>query len=166
MSRLDIADLYRRYGDMVYGRCRTLLGDPGDAAEATQDIFLKLHRYRAGFRGEASPTTYLFKVTTTTCLNHLRSKRRRREEPVAELPAATHAGDSLLDRVALRDLVAVLLAEEDERTTAAAVYCFVDGMTYAEAGELLGVSGGAVRKRLGKFRQRARARLSWLEDVG
>ena len=36
-------------------------------------------------------------------------------------------------------------------------------MTYAEAGELMGLSGGAIRKRLDGFRKRARHRLAWLE---
>ncbi|MFT5454305.1 MAG: DNA-directed RNA polymerase specialized sigma24 family protein, partial [Myxococcota bacterium] len=107
---------------------------------------------------------YLFRITTTTCLNRLRSRRRRPEDPVEEMPPRA-ATDSMLDLVATRDLVDLLLADEDERTTTAAIYCFVDGMTYAEAGHLLGVTGGAVRKRLTAFRQRARTRLAWLEGV-
>lgn len=161
-AELDIAALYRRYGDMVLGRCRMLLGNDADAQEAVQEIFLRLHRNRAGFRGEASPSTYLFKTTTTTCLNWLRTRRRRKEDPVEDLPHV--ASDSLLDRVELRQLVELLLEDEDERTQAALVYVYVDGMTQDEAGELLGVTGAAVRKRLGVLRAKVAAAPRWLED--
>lgn len=166
-AELDINALYRRYGDMVLGRCRFLLGNDADAQEAVQEIFLRLHRNRAGFRGEASPSTYLFKTTTTTCLNWLRTRRRRKEDSVEELPHVPT--DSLLDRIELRQLVELLLDDEDERTQAALVYVYVDGMTQDEAGEMLGVTGAAVRKRIGQLRARVAAAGQggtprWLEE--
>lgn len=151
---LDIEDLYRRYGDLVQGRCRSLLHNEADAQEAMQEVFLKVWRYRASFRGEASPATYLFKVTTTTCLNRLRTRRRRPEDPVEEMPAGTGANDTMLDNVELRQLLETILAEADERTVQCLVYHYVDGMTHDEVGALLGVTGAAVRKRLSQFRTR------------
>lgn len=152
---MDIAALYRRYGDMVLGRCRTLLGHEADAQETMQEVFLRLLRYEHGFRGDAAPSTYLFKVTTTTCLNRIRTRSRRREDLVEELPPLPDT-DSLLDAVELRQLVDQLLRDEDERTQQCAVYHFVDGMTHDEVGELLGISGAAVRKRLAALRKRFR----------
>lgn len=159
---LDIEALYRRYGDLVYGRCRTLLGNEADAAEATQEVFLRLFRYQDQFRGESSPSTWLFRVTTNHCLNALRSRRRRPEDPVEELPPV---GDTLLDRVELRDLLQTVLRDQDERTRECVVYHFVDGMTHDEVGELLGLSGAAVRKRIGVFRQSVASRApAWLGE--
>ncbi|MFZ5482572.1 MAG: RNA polymerase sigma factor, partial [Myxococcota bacterium] len=59
---LDVPALYRRYGDLVYGRCRTLLRNEADAQDAVQEIFLKLHRYKDSFRGESSPSTWLYRI--------------------------------------------------------------------------------------------------------
>jgi RNA polymerase sigma-70 factor (ECF subfamily) len=155
MSReLDIEDMYRRYGDLVFGRCRSLLHNEADAQEATQEVFLRVWRYRASFRGEASPATYLFKVTTTTCLNRLRTKRRRPEDPVEEPPASAGVNDTLLENVELRQLLDTVLQDADERTIQCLVYHYVDGMTHDEVGEILGVTGAAVRKRLSQFRTR------------
>lgn len=167
-SSLDITALYRRYGDMVQGRCRTLLRDEVDAQDAAQEVFLKLHRYRDAFRGDASPSTYLFKITTSICLNRIRSRRRRPEDPVEELPPEhdRHAGDSVLHVMALRQLLDRLLDGEDERTQACLVYHYVDGMTHDEVGELLGISGAAVRKRIATFRTSLRASPpAWLTEV-
>jgi RNA polymerase sigma-70 factor (ECF subfamily) len=162
---LDVAALYRRYGDMVLRRCRSLLGNEADAEEVAQEIFLKLHRSSKGFRGEASPSTYLFKATTTTCLNRLRTRRRRREDLVDELPPAPH-DDGLIDAVELRQLIDIVLADEDERTTACVIYHFVDGMTHDETGKMLGISGAAVRKRIGKFKTKMKgAKPSWMEEL-
>ena len=165
VEQLDITMLYRKYGDMVQGRCRTLLRDEIDAQDAMQEVFLKLHRYRDSFRGDASPSTYLFKITTSICLNRLRSRKRRPEDPVEELPPGEET-DSLLDTVALRQLLDRLLADEDERTQACLVYHYVDGMTHDEAGEMLGISGAAVRKRIATFRTKLRdTPPSWLTEV-
>lgn len=152
---MDVAALYRRYGDMVLGRCRTLLRDEADAQEVMQEVFLRLLRYQDGFRGDAAPSTYLFKITTTTCLNRIRTRTRRREDLVDELPPVPDT-DSLLDAVELRQLVDDILDGEDERTQQCAIFHFVDGMTHDEVGELLGISGAAVRKRLAGLRRRLR----------
>ena len=163
---LDIASLYRRYGDMVLGRCRSLLGNDADAQEAVQEVFLRLHRYRASFRGEASPTTYLYRTATNVCLNRMRTRRRHPEEIMAE-PPAVEATDGLLARLEVRQLVQELLEGEDQRTQACVIYHFMDGMTHAEAGAVLGISGGAVRKRIAKFRTRMRDNPPpWLKEDG
>jgi RNA polymerase sigma-70 factor, ECF subfamily len=160
----DLEELYRRYGDLVLGRCRSLLRNDADAQEVAQEVFLRAWRYRDTFRGEASPSTWLFKVTTTTCLNRLRTKRRHPEELVDDdLPVGVT--DTLLGSLETRQLLDAVLAEEEEGTVAAVVYHYVDGMTHDEAGELLGVTGAAVRKRIALFRERAKTRLSWLEQT-
>ncbi|MFZ5481599.1 MAG: RNA polymerase sigma factor [Myxococcota bacterium] len=162
---LDIPALYRRYGDLVLGRCRTILRDDADAADAMQDVFLKLHRFRDSFRGDASPSTFLYRITTTTCLNRIRTRKRRPEDPVEELPEPPPS-DGLLDSLAIRDLVERLLVDEDERTQTCVVYHFVDGMTHDEIGELLGITGAAVRKRIATFRARLKeSPPPWLHEV-
>ena len=165
VADLDVHGLYRRYGALVQGRARTLLRNDADAEDATQEVFLKLHRYRDGFRGDASPSTYIFKITTSVCLNRLRSRKRHPEDPVEELPPQPTT-DSLLDTLAVRDLLDRLLGDEDERTRECVLYHYVDGMTHDEVGELLGISGAAVRKRIAAFKSSLREDPpSWLEEA-
>lgn len=168
-TAFDITALYRRYGAMVTHRCRNLLGNDADAQEACQEIFLKMHRYRDKWRGEASPTTYLYKVTTTTCLNRLRTRRRKPEDLVDEVPhieppGGYHSLSPTMKAVEIRQLVDRLLAGQDERTQACVIYHYVDGMTHDETGKILGISGAAVRKRIARFRQGVRDNPpSWLD---
>jgi len=161
---LDITALYKRYGDLVLNRCRMLLRNEADAQDTCQEVFLKLHRYQDSFRGESSPSTWIFKITTTTCLNQIRSRRRRPEDPVEELPSLSY--DSLLDRVEVHQLLQLVLQEADERTQLCIVHHYADGMTHDEIGEALGISGAAVRKRIALFRQGLQERSpAWLREV-
>lgn len=159
-ERLDVAALYRRYGDMVYGRCLSMLHNEADAVDAMQEVFLKAHRYAADFRGGSKPSTWLYRIATNQCLNVIRSRKRHPEDPVEEIQdhAPPAVGDSVLTTLAQHQLVARLLAGWDERTQQCVVYCYMDGMTQDEVGELLGISGAAVRKRLAKFRTETQAR--------
>lgn len=150
---IDVEALYRKYGDLVLGRCRTLLRNEADAQEAAQEVFLRVHRYQDAFRGESSPSTWLFKVTTTTCLNRLRTRRRRPEDMMEEPPLGA-VEDTVLTGTDLRDLVERVLELADETTRACVVYHVVDGMTHDEVGELVGLGGAAVRKRIATFRKR------------
>lgn len=155
---LDIPALYRRYGDLVLGRCRTILRNDADAQDAMQEVFLKVHRFSESFRGESSPSTFLYRVTTTTCLNRIRSRKRRPEDPVEELPTLPST-DSVLDTLALRELLESLLNQGDPKTRECLVYHYVDGMTHDEVGEMVGLSGAAVRKRIAAFKTDAQGRI-------
>lgn len=162
---LDVEVLYRRYGDMVLGRCRTLLRNDAEAQDACQEVFLKVHRYRDSFRNEAKPSTYLFRVTTTVCLNRIRSRGRRKEDLVDE-PAPVPVVDGHLNRADLRQLVVLLLDEADERTQACVLHHYVDGMTHKEVGAMLGLSGAAIRKRIATFKTRLAANPpAWLGEL-
>ena len=158
---VDIAELYRRYGDMVYGRCLTLLRNDADAVEATQEVFLKAFRSRDRFQGRSKASTWLYQIATNHCLNVLRSFKRHPAELVEEIEdhAPPAVGDSALDAVAGAQLVTRLLQDWDEGTQQCVVYHLLDGMTHDEVGQLLGISGAAVRKRLGKWRRESQARL-------
>lgn len=75
----------------------------------------------------------------------------------------SHVSDTLMDRVEIRQLVDQLLEGCDERTKECVIYHYMDGMTHNEVGELMGISGAAVRKRLFKFRSRVGHRApSWM----
>ena len=164
-AALDVEALYRSHGDMVLGRCRSLLRHEADAQDACQEVFLKVHRYKDSFRAEARPSTYLFKVTTTVCLNRLRSRRRRRED-LQDEPAPVPVTDTLLQSADLRELTELVLKLADEKTQKAIVYHYVDGMTHAEVGALLGLSAAAIRKRIATFKKRFAANPPpWLAEV-
>src|ERR687896_2584022 len=62
----------------VYTLCLRILGNPDDAAEATQDAYLKVWRGLGGFRGEAQFSTWLYRVASNTAISKHRGRSRRR----------------------------------------------------------------------------------------
>ena len=162
--RIDVEAAYRQYGDMVLGRCRSLLHNDEAAREACQEVFLKLFRYRDRFRGDSSLSTFIFRITTNHCLNQIRSRKRRPEDPVEDIAPLTGRSDTLLSHVEGRQLVHLLLEGQDERTRECVVYHYMDGMTHQEVGDLMGISGAAVRKRIAKFRTEVAGQApAWLD---
>ena len=76
----------------VYTLCLRILRDPDDAAEATQDAYLKVWKGLGSFRGDALFTTWLYRVAANTALTKQRSRKRRRERE--------SGGDEVLMQVA------------------------------------------------------------------
>ena len=76
--------LVQRHGTRVYNLCFRILGDPEEAADASQDTFLAALRKLNTFRGDSAFTTWLHRVTVNACYDSLRRKRRRPRIRAAE----------------------------------------------------------------------------------
>lgn len=164
-------DLIRGTYTGVYALCRRLLGDPSDAADATQEVYVRVVRSVLGFRGEAAFGTWLHRVTVNVCMTALRKRGdvRARGQSAGILDAAfddLESGDaSPEDRATTADLArrtAKALAELPEDAREVVVLRDVQGLSTKETAELLGVSEGAVKVRL----HRAHARLRELVGSG
>jgi RNA polymerase sigma-70 factor (ECF subfamily) len=157
-------DLIRgTYAD-VYALCRRLLGDPADAADATQEVYLRVVRSVLGFRGESAFGTWLHRVTVNVCMTALRKRGdvRARGQSAGTLDAVfdelASPDASPEERVTGADLArrtAKALADLPEDAREVVVLRDVQGLSTKETAELLGVSEGAVKVRL----HRAHARL-------
>ncbi len=158
---VDLEDVYARYGPMVLRRCRRLLKDDGRALDAMHDVFLQLLR-----RGDAIDAQrlapLLMRISTNVSLNHLRTWRRRPEDPgdeaLLQIAGAPDGGEGL---AAARDLLGKIFAREQPSTREIAVMHLVDGMTLEEVGREVGLSVSGIRKRL----RTLRARVAALEGV-
>ncbi len=152
MDPLSIEAMYRAYGPMVLRRARVLLGDEQAAGDAMHDVFLKAWRAGDRFRGDASPTTWLYRITTNHCLNLLRD-RKRRGALLGERFAASDSRPGDEDRVA----AAEILSRVPEALREIAVYYYIDQLNQDEIAQLLGVSRRTVGYRLEEFRAAALA---------
>jgi len=164
VSRVDsqqISALFSQHGPRVYRRALRLLGNPADAEEATQEIFIRAFRSAEGFRQQSQLTTWLYQITTHYCLNLIRDRTRRtqlHEEHVAPMEDGTERAEPTSPDDVL--LLRRLLSEADERQAAAAVYVLLDGMSHEEAAEVLGVSKRTVGNLLERFQAWAAERVA------
>ena len=151
-------ELVARHSTRVYNLCLRILGDPEEAADASQDTFLSALRKLHQFRGEAAFTTWLHRVTVNACYDSLRRKRRRPmlhvvtgeddDRPEPSLPSPDHA-----DRVILSVDVAAALHRVPEEFRIALVMADVEDLPYEEIASVLEVPLGTVKSRV--FRGRA-----------
>jgi RNA polymerase sigma-70 factor (ECF subfamily) len=156
----SIETLYQRYGALVHRRARALLGEEQAAWDALQEVFVRALKSRDAFRHEASPTTWLYRITTNYCLNVLRDESRRRDklrQRAVERPSLAPVEPEL--RLTLARVLAELPAEACEM----AVYAHVDSMTHDEIAAIMNVSPRTVGNRLKEFAARARGVLEPLE---
>ena len=152
--------LYREHGGRVYALCLRMSGDPGRAAELTQDVFVHVWKKLGSFRGNARFSTWLQRVTVNFTLNALKSERRRlaRVEPTDE-PARYDRGthDRPVDvRIDLENAIATLPPGARQ----VFVLHDVEGFEHHEIAQLLGVSEGTSKSQVHKARMKLRALLS------
>jgi len=160
MISIRIEDLYDRYAHLLYRRCLALLGNPADAEDALQEVFVRAMRAADSFRGESAPSTWLYRICTNHCLNLIRSSQRRRlrQERRAQDPdRITHTPAEQMENAAL---IRELLPAFDRKAQELAIYYFVDEMNQQEVAEAMGLSVPTVRKRLKKFIAKAQKILS------
>jgi RNA polymerase sigma-70 factor (ECF subfamily) len=149
---LDVADLYRKHGGMVFRRARVILGDDERARDIVQDVFLLLHRQRGVLRS-GGLVSWLYTTTTHRCFNALRNHgTRSRLLGEARASMTTEQQDRSEPLVLLRGL----LPDLDEELALLAVYRFVDEMTHAEIAAQLGCS----RRHVGDLLVRLEERLA------
>lgn len=69
------AELVKRYQNLVFTITMRYVQSREDAEEISQDVFVKAYRSLADFRGDSKFSTWLYTITTTTCITFLRKKR-------------------------------------------------------------------------------------------
>jgi len=179
------AALVDRYQSRVLGRCFNLLGDWEEAQDVFQETFLAVYDKAAGFRGDASFSSWLFRIATNFALMRLR--RRGRSPLVPEgvsglpegplyTPDGRHAApvrswgrrpDEELESAetlgALRDAIQAL----PEPYRVAVVLRDVEGLNMAEIAEATGASISAVKSRIhrGRLALREVLAVSLAEDA-
>ena len=154
----------------VYALALRLVRDRDDAADVTQEVYVRVLRSVAGFRGEAAFGTWLHRVTVNTALTALR-KRSRIARPGAtafgmpgeersNLVDDTAGPEERAERAELlaRAQAAVAALPESSRTIV--VLRDVEGMSTAEVAAATGLTETAVKVRLFRARERLRASLS------
>lgn len=163
----DFAHLVRKYQARVLRLCASLMSDSTLAEDAAQDIFLKAYSALSRFRGDASFSTWLYRIAANHCKDLLRKRSREKTqswealveeqgerieqlltEPSNPIEAAAHA--ELANKVLSflpADYRAILSLREAE------------GLSYEEIAEVLGCSVNAVKSRLRRAREALQTQL-------
>jgi RNA polymerase sigma-70 factor, ECF subfamily len=153
--------LVKEYAPAVFSLCRAMVRDSRLAEDLSQDAFARAFAALDGFRGEASPRTWLLKIARNRCLDHLDRLKRAPwggEEPEPDaLSSDEPAPFDLLSRRQDAERAMAVLAEGER---ALVVLHFGHGVGYPELADSFGIREGAVRMRISRALARMRAALA------
>jgi RNA polymerase sigma-70 factor, ECF subfamily len=148
------------YHGNVYNLVYGILGDRADAADVTQDVFIRVFRGIHGFRGSSSLKTWLYRVAVRQALNHRRWCWRHHREQVS-IDAGEEGRSSRFDladaratpfdECAMHEMQAKVrkaLATVPPKFRSAVILRDLEGLAYEEIAEVLEVSVGTVKSRI------------------
>jgi len=152
--------LYRENERKVFGLCFRMSSDPALAEELTQEVFVRAWRKLSSFRGESAFSSWLYPLTVNVALSERRSRRRRDARIVAtEDPASLERAPRSPAPEAGFDLEKAMAALPPG---ARAVFVLhdVEGRTYEEIAQLLGLAPGTSKAQLHRARRLLREALA------
>lgn len=157
-------EVYRAHAGRLYSVACRIVGNPTDAEDLLQEIFLAAHRKLDSFRGESALGTWLYRLATNLCLDHLRSRATRTSQLTDVLEDEPGLADAssrgLAERVLSRMDLERALARLPEGCRAAFVLHDVEGLEHREVAEVLGIAEGTSKSQVHKARLRLRTLLS------
>lgn len=151
---VDVERYYRTYGPMVMRRCRSLLKDEEEAADAMQDTFVRLLRHKDRLQ-ERGPSSLLYTIATNVCLNRMRSARRDRSDAAGESLERIAVDADHEEQVLTGHFLEQLFREQRDDTRTMAICHYLYGMTLEETAKVCDMSVSGVRKRLRGLRRDA-----------
>ncbi len=149
--------LYNRYSGKVYGKCISLLKNEEKAADAMQDIFVKILLNLSKFSGKSRFSTWIYSITYNYCIDTIRKKKK---DPLVTVDDLTNQYDKeaeiddsfiletnvkrlkiILDEIPLKDKTILLMKYQDE-------------MSIKEIGQLLDKSESAIKMKIKRAKQK------------
>jgi RNA polymerase sigma-70 factor (ECF subfamily) len=160
-------EVYARHAEMVYNLALRLSGDAEEAADLTQEVFLRVHRHLGSFAGRSALKTWIFRVALNHCRERL-SRFRPLTQPIGDeadglggfqpqrLADPRRGPEDLAVAADLGRQVARGLARLPAAFREAVVLRDLQGLSYEEIATVLGVRVGTVRSRIARGREQLR----------
>jgi RNA polymerase sigma-70 factor (ECF subfamily) len=157
-------EVYARFGEMVYNLSLRLAGNREEAADLTQEVFLRIYRHLGSFGGRSTLKTWVFRIS----INHCRDRLSRHIPNMQSIDGdAEEGGGVVLSDPARGPEELAVAADEGRRVMAslsrlphvfreAVVLRDLEGLSYEEIAEVLGVRVGTVRSRIARGREQLR----------
>jgi RNA polymerase sigma-70 factor (ECF subfamily) len=157
---------------MVFGLAARLLGDPEEARDLSQEVFLQVYRKLGRFEGRSSLRTWIYRIVVNQCRNRRRWWRRRWRERSCTLEALSASDETRLFSTDEADAFEELARRERARGVQQALLALsfdhrailllreVEGLSCEEIAASLGLAQGTVKSRLARARESLRRLLA------
>jgi len=162
---IEFNEMYNQFGKMVYNVSLNYLQNLEEAEEATQDIFVKIHRKIEGFREQSSLKTWIYRITINHCMDVIKSKKRRirvlfsRQNKEDDRIEFNHPGVILEQKQAVSEIFNQL-NQLPPKQKGALLLKVIDGLSQKEIAEVLDLSEKAVESLLSRARVNMKKQLN------
>ena len=148
--------LVERYQGAVYNLAYRMLGDPNDAEDAAQEIFVRIYRQLGRYDPTRKFSTWTLAIATNYCIDQLR-RRRMQLVPLENIIPWARTREAGPEREAItqesRDEVQRLIKQLPEKYRAPLVLRYFDELSCAEIAEVLGMPEGTVKTQIHRARK-------------
>lgn len=151
-------ELVERHRIWAMNMLYRMVGNTQDAEDLTQDAFMRVYAARNRYRPDAKFTTWFNRILVNLALNH------RRRRPMVRLDDSYYPSDVAApdDKIAENETIGRIWDEMrnlPDRQRVALVLTRIEGMSYAEAADAMGVSIESVRALISRARETLRIKL-------
>ncbi len=161
------ASLVQTHEERLLRLCERLLGDPEEARDAAQEVFLKAYRKAGEVRPQGQVYTWLYRIAVNHCLNKLRRRRlvrflrwedpEDRDAPAFDPPDAAASPAAALEARRRWQATRRVIEKLPENQRMVLVLVRFEGLSYKQTAEVLGITEGAVESRLVRAMRRLEA---------
>ena len=157
--------LVLEYEKSVYAITQRMTGNAEDAADMTQETFIKAYNSLSSFRGDSKFSVWLYRIATNVCLDFLRSRSRKPtvslsvedddgEEVELDIADESQSPERLLERGLTRDAVRRGLNARSPEYRQILLLREIQGLSYEEIADVLTLEVGTVKSRIFRARKR------------
>ncbi len=162
------ASLVQTHEERLLRLCERLLGDPEEARDAAQEVFLKAYRKAGEVRPQGQVYTWLYRIAVNHCLNKLRRRKLvrflrwedpgdRDDVPAFDPPDGAAGPAAALEARSRWQAARRAIEKLPESQRTVLVLIRFEGLSYKQTAEVLGITEGAVESRLVRAMRRLEA---------
>ena len=154
------AGLVTIHEKQVYNLCLRMTGDPEDAMDLSQEAFLKAWRGLRFYKFESAFSTWLYRLTSNVCIDHLRRQKRRPavsltvgdEEEELDVPDTEPLPEEQVLQNETQSAVAAAMNQLEEEFRLILTLRVVEERSYEEIADILDLKVGTVKSRIARAR--------------
>lgn len=161
--------IVEQWKDMVYNTILGIVQNETEAEDLAQDVFIKVYEKIGTFKGDSKLSTWLYRIATTTALDHLRSKKRKKRfgflqslsgsgDEKESIPDFNHPGVSLDNKERATVLFKAIDELPENQKTAYTLHK-LEGLSYRDVSEVLNTTVSAVESLMSRANQNLRKQL-------
>jgi RNA polymerase sigma factor (sigma-70 family) len=143
--------IYRLYYEKVFRLCKGYFnGDNEIAADATQEVFIKVWQHLATFRDESSISTWIYRIASNTCLMYIRKRLAKKEIHVEVLPDVVLDNDTKDKEARLNKMYDCI--SKLEPTNKLLIMMVLESLPYEEIAGIVGITEENLRVRIHRIK--------------